>query len=58
MPSLLACHYLTLLRKSVMDINENSVVQGARLQTFRPYSKNGGRCANVSSNLLRWLEIE
>lgn len=38
-PSLLACHSLTLLRKSVTDINENSVVQRARLQTFWPFSE-------------------
>lgn len=37
--SLLACHSLTLLSKSVTDVNENSVVQRARLQTFRPYSE-------------------
>ena len=37
--SLLAYHSLTLLRKSVTDVSENSVVQRARLQTFRPYSE-------------------
>jgi hypothetical protein len=32
-----ACHSLTLLRKNVTDVNKNSVMQRARLQTFRPY---------------------